>query len=93
MRLFRHENRQRNAASRRVYAAFELAHTIVDFLAAICFLAGSVLFFWKAHETQAVWLFVIGSACFCLKPTLRLMREVKLASMGDAEDLARRFDP
>jgi len=91
MNLFQHENRQKTHASRRLYAAFELAHTAVDFTAAICFLIGSVLFFWRAYETPAVWLFVIGSLCFCLKPTLRLIREIKLASMGDTEDLAGRY--
>ncbi|CUH78258.1 YrhK family protein [Tropicibacter naphthalenivorans] len=91
MTLFTHENRQKTDRSRRLYAAFEIAHTIVDFLAAICFLIGSILFFWKAYETPAIWLFVIGSAFFALKPTLRLIRELKLAAMGDAEDLAERF--
>jgi len=88
MRLFAHENRNRNADTRRVYAAFELAHTMVDFAAAICFLIGSILFFWKAWETEAIWLFVIGSAFFCVKPTLRLIREIKLVRMGELDELA-----
>ena len=93
MPLFSHENRERNEDTRRLYAAFEIAHTVVDFLAAICFLIGSVLFFWKAYETAAIWLFVVGSFFFAMKPTLRLVRELKLAAMGDEEDLAKRFDP
>ncbi|GGF69963.1 YrhK-like protein [Mameliella alba] len=91
MALFTHENRQRSADSRRVYAAFEIAHTTVDFIAAFCFLIGSILFFWPEWETQAIWLFVIGSVFFALKPTLRLVRELRLAAMGDAEDLAERY--
>lgn len=93
MALFHHANRQRNADTRRVYALFEIVYTIVDFLAALSFLAGSVLFFWKALETAAIWLFVIGSILFAAKPTLRLVRELKLAAMGDTEDLADRFQP
>lgn len=91
MSLFSHENRERNAETRRVFAAFELAHTIVDFLAAFSFLAGSILFFWPAWETPAIWLFVVGSVFFAVKPTLRLVRELKLATMGREQDLADRF--
>ncbi|MFZ7092321.1 YrhK family protein [Primorskyibacter sp. 2E233] len=93
MPLFSHENRERNEDTRRLYAAFEIAHTVVDFLAAFSFLIGSILFFWPKYETPAIWLFVIGSAFFAMKPTLRLIRELKLAAMGDAEDLAQRYQP
>ncbi|MEQ8895880.1 MAG: YrhK family protein [Roseovarius sp.] len=90
MRLFRHENRQRSERSRRLYAAYEIAHTIVDFSAAVSFLIGSVLFFWKESETAAIWFFVVGSVLFCVKPTLRLAREVHLLWLGRVEQLARR---
>ncbi|WP_121632780.1 YrhK family protein [Tropicibacter alexandrii] len=93
MTLFRHENRQKSEKSRRVYALFEIAYTVVDFAAAISFLIGSVLFFWKAYETPAIWLFVIGSVLFATKPTLRLIREVRLAALGDTDDLADRYNP
>lgn len=91
MQLFHHENRQKTARSRRVYALFELAHTAVDFSAAMCFLVGSILFFWQSLETAAIWFFVVGSVLFAVKPTLRLVRELKLAAMGDADDLADRL--
>lgn len=91
MALFTHENRQRTARSRRIYAAYEIAHTCVDFTAAICFLIGSILFFWKAYETAAIWLFVIGSVFFCMKPTLRLAREIHLWRMGKVDELARQI--
>ncbi|RKF14221.1 hypothetical protein D6850_12450 [Roseovarius spongiae] len=92
MRLFQHENRQKSPASRRLYALYEIAYTIVDFIAALSFLVGSILFFWAKYETPAVWLFVIGSTCFCLKPTIRMAREIRLLGMGDTEDLAKRYD-
>jgi hypothetical protein len=92
MPLFRHKNRQRSARTRRIYAAFELAYTLCDFTAAVCFLVGSVLFFWNSLETAAIWFFVAGSALFCTRPTIRFARELKLASMGDAEDLADRLE-
>jgi hypothetical protein len=42
-----------------VFAVYEVAHTAVDFGAAICFLVGSVLFLYKKYETPAVWLFIV----------------------------------
>ena len=90
MPLFSHENRERNAATRRVYAAYEIAHTAVDFLAAISFLVGSVLFLFSDYERPAVWLFIVGSVFFCMKPTLRLAREIQLWRMGRIDQLADR---
>ncbi|MAQ83764.1 YrhK family protein [Psychromarinibacter halotolerans] len=92
MRLFRHENRQRNHGTRRVYAMFELAYTFVDFSAAVCFTIGSVLFFWDSTMTIATWLFLVGSILFAAKPSLRLAREIKLARMGELEKLAERVE-
>ncbi|WP_371154881.1 YrhK family protein [Jannaschia sp. 2305UL9-9] len=90
MTLFRHETRQRSERNRRLYAAFELAYTVVDFTAAILFLVGSVLFFYPALEHLAIWLFVLGSLCFAAKPTIRLVREVKMLRHGAIDDLASR---
>ena len=44
MKLFDRQNRDRTAESRRLYALYEIAHTAVDFIAALSFLVGSVLF-------------------------------------------------
>lgn len=93
MKLFRHENRQANAHTRRLYAQFELAHTLADFGAAICFVVGSVMFFSEKWQTPGTWLFLIGSLLFALKPSLRLIREIKLYEAGDMDDLAERDSP
>lgn len=90
MPLFQPENRTRTAETRRVYALYEIAHTTVDFAAALCFLVGSILFLWRAYETPAVWLFILGALCFMAKPTLRLLREVQLYRMGKIDRLAQR---
>lgn len=90
MQLFRHENRERNHDTRRIYAWFELVYTLVDFSAALCFVLGSLLFFWNRFETPAIWLFLIGSVLFAAKPSIRLAREIKLMRMGDLDSLARR---
>lgn len=91
MPLFRHENRQKSERSKRIYALFEIVYTCVDFVAAATFLIGSFLFFSDATQTAATWLFVVGSFCFAVKPTLRLAREIKLYRIGDNEDLAERL--
>ena len=91
MRLFHPDARFRSAHHAEVWAAYELAHTIVDFLAAGLFVAGSALFFFPSTTTAATWLFLVGSICFGLKPSIRLAREVKLLSMGRVEDVAERL--
>lgn len=92
VKFFQHQNRERNDDTRRVYALYELAYTAVDFAAALSFLVGSVLLFWKSLETPAIWLFVIGSACFFLKPSIRMAREVQLWRMGRLDRLAARAE-
>ncbi|WP_071674533.1 YrhK family protein [Nioella nitratireducens] len=90
MPLFSHKNRERSNATRRVYAAYELAHTAVDFAAAVAFLVGSVLFLSAEYATPATWLFILGSVFFCVKPSLRMAREIHLWRMGRLETLADR---
>ena len=92
MPLFRHENRQQSEAARDLYAKFEIAYTVVDFVAAACFVVGAFLFFSEATQYAATWLFVIGSFCFAAKPTIRLIREIKLYRMGKYETLAERAE-
>ena len=89
--LFNEDHRQGTERQRQIYAAFEIAYTLVDFVAALCFVVGSVMFFSEDWQTPGTWLFLIGSIFFALKPTLRLVRELKLAAMGDDKDLAQRF--
>jgi hypothetical protein len=80
----------RSEAHARIYALHEVLRTAVDFGAALCFLVGSVLFFWEATQTPAIWLFVVGSVFFMLKPTLRLVRELQYVHQGHIERLADR---
>ena len=89
--LFRQDHRDKGAEAQRLYAAYEIAYTVVDFTAALTFIIGSVMFFFAAWTTVGTWLFLAGSICFALKPTIRLVREVKLAAVGDAKDLAERL--
>ncbi|MDB6176059.1 YrhK family protein [Paracoccus sp. Z330] len=89
--IFRHENREATPQSRRLYARFEIAHTVVDFTAALCFIIGSIMFFYEAWQIPATWFFTIGSVFFALKPSLRLWREIKLYRMGKLSELSDRL--
>ncbi len=88
MGLFAPGNTSRSPRHEWLYAAYEVAFTAVDFLAAFLFIAGSAMFFFPELETIAIWFFLVGSVCFALKPTLRLARELHYLYIGDAEDVA-----
>ncbi|MBI1417440.1 MAG: hypothetical protein GC146_09475 [Limimaricola sp.] len=90
MRLFDSSNSTRNPRTRRTWALFELAHTLVDFGAALCFIIGSAMFFYASLQVAATWFFLVGSFLFAAKPTLRFWREIKLLRIGDYADLADR---
>ncbi|WP_368484139.1 YrhK family protein [Phaeobacter sp. HF9A] len=71
---------------------FEIAHTCADFGAALCFVIGSIFFFYSSLVTAGTWFFLLGSVLFAAKPTIRLIREVKLAAMGKDDVLAERLN-
>jgi len=90
MPMFQPSNRTLSPEHERIFALFEVWYTIVDTSAALLFIGGSILFFWTETEITATWMFLIGSVCFALKPTIRLMRELKFLRMGKIERLAER---
>lgn len=90
MRLFHPANRSLSAEHERIYAMYEVWYTAVDFAAAFLFVIGSVLFFRESTQTAATWMFLAGSICFALKPTIRLARELRYLRMGDFGKLAKR---
>ncbi|MDF1607177.1 YrhK family protein [Hoeflea sp. YIM 152468] len=92
MALFQQDSATRTPQQRKLYALYELTYTIVDAAAALFFLVGSILFFYQSQQDPAIWLFVIGSACFALKPVLRVVREFHLLALGDIDDLAARYE-
>lgn len=87
--LFHPTNPTRSPEHERIYALYAVIYTCVDFAAALLFVVGSVLFFWEASQTVATWMFVIGSLCFALKPTIRLYTEIRLMRLGDYADVPK----
>ena len=90
MSFFAPGNATKSDRHRHIYAFYELAYTLVDVAAAGAFITGSAMFFNEALKTQGTWCFIIGSAFFALKPTLRLIREVHYLLIGDIDTLAQR---
>ncbi|VXB65219.1 YrhK family protein [Citricoccus sp. K5] len=90
MRLFDPRNRETTARMARVYAIFELLHTAADFLAAGLFIIGSIFFFDESTRIAGTWCFLAGSICFALKPTIRLTRELRMASLRRVDRLAEK---
>jgi hypothetical protein len=87
--LFEKDHRS-DTRSGKFYAVVELIYTFVDFAAAMCFMAGSILFLYKDQREVATWLFIAGSVLFALKPTIRTFRELKLVAMGKERQLAEK---
>jgi len=90
MHLFHPANAPERDISKIVYARYELAYTLVDFLSAILFFVGSILFFWADTTFSATWLFVIGSVCFGIKPGLRFAREYHMYRLEKYDPLVQR---
>ena len=58
----------------RIYRRYQDFRTLIDFGAASCFVAGSVLFLYPDTGSLSGRLFIIGSVLFAVKPTIDLVR-------------------
>lgn len=92
MKLFRQSNARRSPRHRQIYAAYELAYTLVDLGAALMFIVGSVMFFSEEWQISGTWCFLIGSIMFGVKPTLRFAREIHYLVMANPSYRAPRSD-
>src|SRR3954449_10609194 len=73
-----------------VYWRYQVVRTGVDFGAALCFVVGSVLFFFEKTTLVASCFFLVGSILFAIKPTIDLVRSVHLRRLpGDEEPASR----
>lgn len=57
---------------------YEVLSIVNDFLIAVWFLAGSILFLFPTVEKTAVWMFIIGSFQFLVRPAIRLAGHIHL---------------
>ncbi|MED3982239.1 YrhK family protein [Priestia megaterium] len=54
-------------------------NTINDFLIGICFLIGSILFFYDSLKNIGVWLFILESVQLLIRPTVQLVHGFHLS--------------
>lgn len=64
---------------------YEMLSIINDFFIAIWFLVGSILFLFPSQETAAIWLFIIGSFQFLIRPTIRLISHIHLQRVPSSQ--------
>lgn len=89
MSMFHPANPGKSDAHQRVHAACELAITIVEFLAALFFIIGSIMFFYESLVYTGTWLFLIGSIFFATRPSIKVVRELKYLALGKIDVLAK----
>jgi hypothetical protein len=63
---------------------YEMISIVNDFFIASWFLLGSVFFLYPSMEKVAVWLFIIGSAQFLIRPTIRLLAHLHIRRVPDS---------
>lgn len=80
-KMFDHALRSASPDHSELVRKYELYRTIVEFLAALIFIVGSVLFFFPILVYAGTWLFLIGSILFAVRPTIWLMLEPRLANL------------
>ncbi len=88
MQLFDPSSIRKSPAHAQLYATIEIIYTLVDFTAATLFIIGSILFFSPSAMSPALWCFLMGSVCFALKPTLRLVRQLRYLRLDKIDALA-----
>jgi hypothetical protein len=63
---------------------YEMISIVNDFFIASWFLSGSVFFLYPSMEKVAIWLFIIGSAQFLIRPTIRLLAHLHIRRVPDS---------
>lgn len=81
MQLFDNALRTRTPRHAEITRRYEIGRTLVEFMAAVAFIIGSIFFFYPGLVYAGTWLFVIGSVLFAVRPTVRLALELHLADL------------
>ncbi|WP_082733906.1 YrhK family protein [Polycladidibacter hongkongensis] len=89
MRLFDARLRTATRSHAELVRRYELWRTVIEFLAALLFVVGSVFFFYDALLFAGTWLFLIGSILFGVRPCVRLLLELHLLRL----DVPKEFRP
>lgn len=81
MKIFSLSNRRASRSHEEIVRRYEIARTVVEFLAAVTFIIGSVFFFYESLIYAGTWFFLIGSVLFAVRPSIRLLLELHLARL------------
>ena len=65
----------------QVHGRYETIYDTNDFLAALCFVIGSALFFSEQTKTAGTWLFLIGSVLFLVRPFIHVVRDFRISKL------------
>lgn len=68
-------DREAFEAEKKIHERFEWLHIANDYISAILFLVGSIMFLKDAWHIAATWLFIIGSVFFLFAPILRTLNK------------------
>lgn len=92
--LFERDESDVSLAHRRVHGGYERLITLADFIAALSFVVGSVMFFFEAWRLPGTWAFLTGSILFAVSPSLKVARAYHLGQMSTAlrEEAARKAE-
>ncbi|PVB63798.1 YrhK family protein [Labrenzia sp. 011] len=85
-RLFETGRRTATPDHAELVRRFELYRTLIEFMAALAFIVGSVFFFYERLIYAGTWLFLIGSVFFAVRPGIRLLLELRLANLPVPEE-------
>lgn len=84
--IFRDELSSLSPRHAELWRNYEVWYNLNDFAAGVLFVVGSVLFFWPSTTGTATWLFLVGSVLFCVRPGIRLIRDLHLSRISQAGD-------
>ena len=73
------DNLSASEAEHAIWEAYERVHIAFDFMAALLFVVGSVMFLYQSLQTPAIWCFIVGSVFFFVKPAIKVARKIHLA--------------
>ena len=64
---------------------YEFFYNLNDVFIALCFLVGSVFFLWDSLETYAIWMFIVGSALFLIRPMIQFIKRIHLKKVRNPD--------
>ncbi|WP_227935359.1 YrhK family protein [Alkalihalobacillus deserti] len=60
---------------------YEFLSILNDVFIAVLFLIGSILFLWSSTEKTGIWLFIIASVFFLIRPLLQFIKEIHISKI------------